>query len=187
MSDVETETEWSHLLGRGMAGKLKGKELVPIISDMVTWDVWRSEYPNTSALKMSRTSENYTREFYDNPTRFVFGVKIAGRAWSLAMDQMLKRPVHNMELGEQRFVATFHSDGAVASLFSREVAGQTLDFEQVNATTMKDRQTGTLWSMIGGKALEGTKKGQRLQPQFGIMSYRKAWKTFYPDSSDVEF
>lgn len=187
MSDLETDTEWSHLLGRGMDGALKGKTLTPLISDMVTWDVWKREYPETTALNMSQTSKNYSREFYREPTQFVFGFKAIGKPWSLAMDQMLKRPVHQFELGDEPLLATFDERGTVTHLFSRDIGGQTLDFEQVDGLTMKDHQTSSHWSMITGSATAGAMKGIRLTPHVGIMSYRKAWKNFHPDSSDIAF
>ena len=71
MSDVETKTEWSHLLGRGMKGQLKGKQLKAIVADMVTWSAWREEFPDTTVLDMRNTSRNYTRDFYRNGKEFV--------------------------------------------------------------------------------------------------------------------
>ena len=62
MSDVETNTEWSHLLGRGMAGTHKDKVLTSIVSDMVTWTAWRDQYPETTALDMSRVTPSSASE-----------------------------------------------------------------------------------------------------------------------------
>ena len=70
MSDVETRTEWSHLLGRGMAGKLKGKVLKPLITDMLTWAAWKEEFPATTVLNMSNKRDNYTRDFYADPSKW---------------------------------------------------------------------------------------------------------------------
>ncbi len=187
MSDVETGTEWSHLLGRAMAGKLKGKELTPLITDMVTWDVWKREYPTTTALNMSRTSRNYSRDFYRDPSRFVFGFEEDGQAWTLAMNQLLKHPVHPFKIGDEPLLATFDARGSVTRLFSRVVGGRTLDFEQVDAATIRDHQSKTRWSIVGGIAIDGEMKGKRLTPHVGIMSFRKAWKNFHPDSRDVAF
>ncbi|MBI2478654.1 MAG: DUF3179 domain-containing protein, partial [Planctomycetia bacterium] len=117
MSDVETGTEWSHLLGQGMAGPLKGKTLTPLITDMVTWDVWKREHPTTTALNMSRTSKDYSREVYRVPARFVFGFEEGGKAWSLPMEQLLKQPVHQFEIGEASLLATFDTSGTVVHLF----------------------------------------------------------------------
>ncbi len=187
MSDPETGTEWSHLLGRGMAGPLKGKQLTPLITDMVTWDVWKREHPNTTALNMSRTSKNYSREFYRDPARFVFGFEEGGKPWSLPMERMQKRPVHQFDIGDAALLATFDANGTLVRLYDRTIEGQVLDFEQLDATSMKDRQTGSRWSMIGGRAIDGAMKGKQLTPHVGIMSYRNAWQNFHPESKDVAY
>ena len=38
-----------------------------------------------------------------------------------------------------------------------------------------------------GEAIEGELKGKRLKPRVGIMSFRKAWQNFHPDSTEVDF
>ena len=38
-----------------------------------------------------------------------------------------------------------------------------------------------------GESVEGPLKGTRLEQRVGIMSFRKAWMNFHPDSRDVEF
>lgn len=187
MSDVETGTEWSHLLGRGMQGKLKGRVLEPIVSDMVTWAAWRQDFPDTTVLNMSNTSRNYSREFYRDPTRFVFGFEAGGKTWALPMAKLFKKPVHSFRIGDQSLLATFDRQGAVTRLFDTTFNGQRLEFVQVDDETMKDSQTQSRWVIRNGKAIEGPLAGRQLKQRVGIMSFRKAWKNFHPDSLDVEF
>lgn len=187
MGDAETESEWSHLLGRAMAGPLKGKTLDPIITDMVTWEAWHDEHPGTTVLDMSRTSNNYTREFYRDPTRFVFGFDLAGKAWALPLAKMMDKPVHSFRIGDQSLLATFDTRGAVTHLFHRRLGQQVLEFSPVDAETMKDTQTGSHWKIKSGEAISGPMKGKSLKQRVGIMSFRKAWQNFFPESQDVEF
>ena len=105
MMDVETKTEWAHLLGEGMTGQLKGKTLKPLITDMVTWDAWKAQHPDTTVLNMSRTSRNYVREFYRDPARFVFGFEFDGRTWALPMQDMKEHPVHQFEIAGTALLA----------------------------------------------------------------------------------
>ncbi len=186
MGDVETNSEWSHILGRAMAGPLRGKTLDPILTDMVTWGTWRAEHPESSVLDMSRTTKNYTRDFYRDPTAFVFGFDSGGKAWALPMKKMLNHPVHSFSVGDQSLLATFDARGAVTHLFHRRLDGQTLDFSRVDAETMTDTQTGSLWKINSGEAISGPMKGKLLEQHVGIMSFRKAWQNFYPDSQDVD-
>ncbi len=187
MSDVETDTEWAHLLGRAMAGKLKGKTLEPLITDMVTWSVWRAQYPDTTVLNMSRTSRNYTREFYRDPAAFVFGFEVDGKAWALPMEKMNRHTVHPFKIGQLPLLATFEKEGAVTHLFETEVDNRQLDFSRVDEMTMRDQQTGSHWKITTGEAIAGPLKGKLLNQRVGIMSFRKAWRNFYPQSRDVEF
>ncbi|MBI2481019.1 MAG: DUF3179 domain-containing protein, partial [Planctomycetia bacterium] len=75
----------------------------------------------------------------------------------------------------------------VVHLFDRTIAGQTLDFEQVDAATMKDRQTDSQWSILSGRAIGGAMNGKRLTPRVGIMSFKSAWENFHPESKPIDF
>lgn len=186
MSDTETETEWSHLLGRGMAGKLKGKELEPLVSDMVTWSVWRKQHPETTVLDMSKTSNSFTREFYRDPARFVFGFEVQGKTFALSMDDLLKHPVHSFEVEGHPLLATLEKTGMVVRLFDARVKGKPIGFKQLAQETMQDYQTQSHWKLTG-EAISGPMAGTRLEQRVGIMSFRKAWQNFHPKSRDIEF
>lgn len=187
MSDIETKTEWAHLLGKAMAGPLKGKKLKPIVTDMVTWQVWKNLHPDTTVLNMSDMSRNYTSNFYDDPTRFVFGFEVDGDAGAVAMDQLLKKPVHQFEIGATKLLTTFDKSGAVTHLFERTLDDQALDFKIANEGWMTDSQTGSRWKILDGLCVEGALKGKMLRQRVGIMSFRKAWENFHPNSQDVVF
>lgn len=47
---------------------------------------------------------------------------------------------------------------------------------------MYDRETGTLWSHVDGRALKGPLSGQTLRPQPATHATWQEWKTLYPDS-----
>ena len=74
MMDLQTGSLWSHLLGRAMRGPLGGQELDMLPSAMTDWKTWRSEHPDTTVLALSRTSREYQRDFYRDPSQFVFGM-----------------------------------------------------------------------------------------------------------------
>ena len=187
MRDQETGSEWAHLLGRAMAGQLKGKELRPLVTDMVTWKSWKESHPQTTVLNMSRTAREFSRDFYEDESRFVFGFVVAGQPWALPMEKMSRQVVQPLAIEDRRLVATFDAAGAGTYLFSAVVDGQALEFERFNATSMRDRSTGTQWSLTNGQAIQGPLQGKQLEQQVGIMSFRKAWRNFHPNSKDVPF
>ena len=187
MGDMETGTEWSHLLGRGMLGSLKDRELQPIVTDMVTWEAWKNDHPDTTVLDMSKTSKNYSRDFYQNPTRFVFGFVAGGKPWTLPMADLVKNPVHSFRLGDQSLLAAFDAKGVATRLFDATVDGRNLTFHQVDDATMKDNQTQSRWGISSGEAMAGPLQGKRLKQRVGIMSFSKAWQNFHPESKAVAF
>ncbi|MEQ9409222.1 MAG: DUF3179 domain-containing (seleno)protein [Fuerstiella sp.] len=144
-------------------------------------------HPDTSVLSMSRTDRNYTSHFYRQPADFVFGFQADGRVLALPMDQMMKHPVHHFEVGRIRLLATYSAAGAGIQLFEPQIDDQRLEFEQVDASVMKDRQTGSTWQLSGGVCTDGELQGRVLKRRVGIMSFRRAWQNFHPDSKDVEF
>lgn len=81
MSDLETGTEWSHLLGCGMSGQLEGKVLKPLVSDMLTWSARRKRLPSTAVLELPRTARRFTKELDADPDdQYVFGFDVDGKA-----------------------------------------------------------------------------------------------------------
>lgn len=74
-----------------------------------------------------------------------------------------------------------------AIVYARTVAGRTLTFGVSgmlyrNALVMYDRETGTLWSHVDGRALSGRLLGETLQPVPAIHATWKEWKALYPES-----
>lgn len=187
MSDAETGTEWAHQLGKAMKGKLKGKELKPIISDMVSWSSWKKRYPETTVLNMSRTASDFSTDMYRRASRFVLGFKANGDAFSVSMEDIAKKKVHSFDANDEQFVVTFDSAGGAIYLFSGTLDGKNLDFESIDDGTMQDQQTQSTWSIVSGKALSGKLKGQSLDPLIGIMSFGKAWNDFHPSSKNIDF
>ncbi len=74
MVDQETGSLWSHLLGRAMSGPMKGTNLKTLPGLMTDWKTWRQMHPKTTVVTLSRTSNDYRREFYRQPERFVVGI-----------------------------------------------------------------------------------------------------------------
>lgn len=188
MRDIETGSEWAHLLGKAMAGPMKGARLKPIITDMVTWSVWKKQHPDTTVLQLKATSKNYTSQFYDrDPGRFVFGFEVNGITRALPMAELIKRPVHQFKVGSVNLVAAFDGSGTVTHLFDRKVDERVLDFEFDSGLFMTDKQTNSRWDMLSGECTSGELKGRLLKQRVGIMSFRKAWQNFHPESQDVKF
>ncbi len=72
-------------------------------------------------------------------------------------------------------------------MYSREIAGQEYTFGVsgkliMNVLVMYDRQTGSLWSQLLGKAVEGELKGTELEFVPSIITTWEDWHTRYPET-----
>jgi hypothetical protein len=185
MKDLETESLWSHLLGRGMQGQHKGTLLKVIPSDITTWSSWKGEHPGTTVLDLRRSSRQFVKDFYKEPSQFVVGFVGNFGMHHVSMDQLLKRPIANIEARGLPLLVVFDREGTATRVFRRKLDDQLLTFSAGSMGHLKDDQTGTTWSR-GGIAVEGPLKGKSLEQQISIPSFRRAWQTFHPDSRLVD-
>ncbi|MCH8938044.1 MAG: DUF3179 domain-containing protein, partial [Gemmatimonadetes bacterium] len=105
-----------------------------------------------------------------------------------AFDDLNDHPVVNDSVGGKDLVVTFDPESATGGAFSGEVGGRTLTFRLLESTEstsplMVDEETGSLWLLLTGEAIEGTLKGSKLEPLRSHYSYWFAWKDWYPTTS----
>jgi len=180
MKDLETGSLWSHLLGRAMSGPLKDTELESIPSVMTDWKTWRTEHPDGTVLNLLRTSLDYLREFYHDRSQFVIGVADGpARAWPF--DQLARQPVVNDEFNKEPVLVIFMAESSTAMIYHRRAGDRTLSFANESGKLI-DRETGSQWEPASGKAIAGQLAGQVLPRAVGVVSYRRAWDSFHPDS-----
>jgi len=185
MMDQETGSLWSHILGQAMRGDLEGTELEIIPAEMVTWEAWQEQHPQTTVLNLSRIVGGYTADFYDNPPSYVYGWMSLGKAYSVAFDVLMEHPVLNLTIDGWPSVVTFDPASTAAHILSSRVDGTDLYFAAEGEDLMIDQQTGSVWNRNTGIALEGPLKGENLQHQPGIVSYKWSWRAFHPDGAKI--
>ena len=184
MMDTQTKSLWSHILGLAVEGKFKGTELPAIPSDMVTWSAWKREHPETTVLNLSRSNKNYTKEFYRDPKRFVVGFTGKYGIQHCSFASLIDQPLVNVDARGLPLVISFDPESTSARLFVRRLDGKTLTFESHKNQQIRDKETGSIWTRAG-IAIQGPLKDKFLEPHVGIVSYRRAWLTFHPDSREV--
>jgi hypothetical protein len=182
MMDLQTRSLWSHLLGTAMRGPLKGQQLEMLPSVMTDWETWHQQHPNTSVLNLSRTSRHYKRDFLQDPSRFVIGTAAGSSARAWPLDQLVHQPVVNDQFDGEPILIVFMQENATALAYDRRIDGRTLTFRSTEGKLL-DEQTGTQWDPSSGKAIAGPLKGDSLTRRIGVMSYRRAWQDFHPESS----
>jgi hypothetical protein len=185
MMDVETESLWSHLLGRGMDGRHKDTVLKTIPSDITTWDVWKAEHPTTSLLNLKRSSRQFVKEFYKEPGRFVVGFVGKFGMHHVSMEQLLKQPIANVDARGLPLLVAFDPEGTATRVFRRKLGDNFLTFSADSSGKLVDDQTGSTWNR-GGVAVAGPLKGKTMEQQVSIPSFRRAWLNFHPDSRPID-
>ncbi len=182
MYDRETNSDWSHILGKSMAGPLAGTELKQVPAVMTDWASWSKHHPAGTVIWMPRTSAEYKREFYRHPADFVLGIVNHGSAVAWGFDELTRHNVIQDQLGDSAVVVLYDAASVTARLYSRELDGQTLTFTPNKDNHPIDTETGTEWDPITGRGIRGKLAGKHLRALPAIVSYSKAWSQFHPDS-----
>ena len=181
MLDLETESLWSHILGEAKAGELQGEHLDRLSSVMTDWSTWKSTHPDTTVALLPRTANQYRREFYGDPAQFVLGISrgAAAKAWSY--DQLAQVPVVNDSVQEVPIVIFYEPSSATVVAYERTLDDHELTFQH-NDDGYQDAQTGSRWNRMTGKAISGPLSERQLKPAVGVVSLRRTWEVFCPES-----
>lgn len=184
MLDEETQSLWSHLLGKCMEGELKDTELVSIPSVITDWGSWKIQNPETDAmiLPIQGRSLKYDVSFYSNlPERFVIGYVSGGTAKSYGFPDLSKQPLVNDEVAGNPIVIWFDKNSGAAWCFDRKHEQQILEFDEQGGKTI-DLQTESEWDLRKGVATAGKMEGTQLTPRVVIPSFAEAWNAFHPNT-----
>lgn len=117
----ETDSLWSQLAGKAVAGPLTGTSLRLLPSTVTTWHQWREEYPATTVLSFQTGYQrDYSRDPYgDLPLdrRVALVVSIGTAATIYPYAELKKaRPLIKDALGGAEFVIAFDSKNNTATV-----------------------------------------------------------------------
>ncbi len=200
--DRQTDTLWSQFLAAAVDGPQKGTKLELIPSQLTTWEAWTEQFPDTKLLSRSLGSRGF-RDRYESyyrsrragvlgqsnndprlPTKEkVIGLDHGQERIAYAFSDLADHPVVNDTYGPDPIVVTFDPLSEGAGAFNARVDGERLSFESVDAATMRDTQTGSLWSSARGVALSGPLAGTELEQLPSFVSFWFAWSDFYPGTT----
>lgn len=93
--------------------------------------------------------------------------------------------VINDKIDDYPIVVTWSPFSFSGAVYGRVVDGDTLEFEDSgelwkDALVMVDRKTGSRWSHLEGRALDGPMKGKRLEPHKSLYTKWGKWRSLYP-------
>lgn len=187
MYDKLTDTKWNHSTGLAMFGKLTGARLEMLPSWVVRWGQWKAMQPHTKVL--AREGRGGFMGTYVADRSFAdFGLSVGQgpQAKLYPYDTLLKRPIVNDTLVPHALVVVFNPAHKEAMAFSRRVDDKELTFELAKggsheSLAMRDRETGSTWDRLSGKAIAGRLKGKSLLPLIGVPWLKERWRQIYPD------
>lgn len=175
--DHETRSIWSQPWGRAIQGPLKGVELKLLPFQLTTWESWRREHPKSLAMINEVDRFLGGRQKFDPD--FVIGLAIAGLSKAYYFTDVREVGVVNDQIGDIPILVWAQDENFHA--YVRQVADRILTFSMLGENIV-DQETGSVWDVSRGIALEGPLSGESLQPVPSLSSYDWAWEDFYPDS-----
>lgn len=202
MFDDQTETYWSHTAGRAIKGELKGEKLRMLVSNIMTFEEWKTLHPQSKVLAGNLGFDrDYDRDPYQSydkvelppgwpisykdgrlqPREKVLGIENKGfKAYSLTR---LQEAVINDHF-EGMDVVVFSTKSEAGFIYQRELEGEVLEFELIDGE-IRDRKTGSLWN-LRGIALSGSLEGKKLEGVPSATLYWFAWSTIHPETEVYE-
>jgi len=203
MMDKETESLWSHVLGKAVKGPMEGSTLEMLPSTQTTWAAWSKAHPKTKLLAKSEavTSSHY-QGYFDDPEKMgifrarriikqmpgkalVWGVAQGPHAAALADGAVGASKAASFSLGEVQAVALQGADNGVRA-FLAQADGHTLRLSYTETGILKDAATASEWDPTTGTALRGKQAGTKLEELPVTRVYWFAWSSFYPNTVVVE-
>lgn len=121
-----------------------------------------------------------------DPEALVMGIEMDGEAKAYPIRLVSFHHIVNDTVGEQPVVVTYCSLCSSGAIFDPTVNGETVLFDLFGlyqtVATMRDQETGSLWSTFEGRALEGELAGASLEMLPAWTMEWSAWVDEYPDT-----
>jgi len=189
MYDRTTRSLWSQIDGKAVAGPMKGERLAEVPSEQTTWGKWKRRHPGTLVLvKPTLRGSPYAGYFADPETigvrgsrnpdprlgakELVIGIERENQFAAVPLGIVEKRGVFNTEAWGVPLVVT-----RTASFVAR--AGERRLMFDSAGHALRDRETGSIWSLESGEAIDGPLKGSRLERVSSKIAYWGVWARFH--------
>ncbi len=191
--DWETQSIWSQPWGAAIDGELTGIRLTLLPFELVPWQSWLERQPDTKVLIDERANLVYNG--LAPIDRFVIGVSLGDAAKGFYFASSANEGVVNDTVGDFPVAIFADKDTRVIHAFLRtpQPGAQgsvelpnSLTFELVESAdeqgsrNVQDKETGSVWNLDAGVAVEGVLKGTILQRAPFVSSYYWAWEDFNP-------
>jgi len=201
MFDRETGTLWSHLTGEALDGPLIGNHLKQVLSEQTTWGRWRAEHRQTLMLDVDPADVRFDpyQTYYGAPDpgivgrkraddrlpvkEKVIGVRLNGEVKAYSFTALARDRVVNDTVGGVPLVVVFDGLTFSGAAYRSDPGGSLLTFVPgPTSLSMRDKETGSTWDGLSGKATAGTDAGMELEQVPITYSFWFGWVDFYPNT-----
>ncbi|UCG24070.1 MAG: DUF3179 domain-containing protein [Chloroflexota bacterium] len=203
MYDHRTNTLWSQLIAEAIKGAYRGERLALFPSSMTSWNDWKNRFPNTRVLSAERlglsaeevvdpyvgyyesgiaglTGQEETNSVL-RPKALVVGVTVGDTARAYPVSDVQSLGLINDKLGGASLLVAFDNGLDSVVVYHQGVGGQQLTFSPAEEDgLLSDDQTGSLWQVSTGKAIDGPLEGQRLGRLAAPLVFWFAWSDLQP-------
>ena len=201
MFDRETGTLWSHLSGEALEGPLVGERLQQLLSEQTTWGRWRAQHPRTLMLEVDPGELKFDpyQRYYETSDagilgrkraddrlpvkQKVIGVRLGGEIKAYSFTALSRDRVVDDTVGGVPLLVVFDGSSQSGAVYRRDPGGKLLTFAPgPTALSMVDRETGSTWDGLSGKATAGADVGVLLEQVPITYSFWFGWVDFYPNT-----
>ena len=187
--DHETESIWSQPWGTSIAGPLFDTALTLIPTSIVPWSTWLSEHPETTVL--ADQIERKPQTIVGGRDDFVIGVALGDSATAYRYELASRERVINDQVGLHPVAVFVEPETRNIKVYLRRPVGVSagvstpseLRFERDDDGRVIDVETGSVWNISCGTAIEGELKGALIQQIPYVSSYDWAWLDFFPHTA----
>ena len=202
MRDEETGTWWQQVSGKAISGPLRGEALEPVVSDEVTFGLWKQESAGGQVLAPVPA---YEKEYEDNwepevqklPTVInfpgsglesrdvVIGIEAGGASRAYPMAALSAQTPIQDRVGSTPVLLALGPDGKSVRAFVSGLDGSDIQFFRKSGTAdwvLVDSTSASEWN-FQGCAVAGPATGKCLQRITSLKDYWFDWRNYHPETT----
>jgi len=202
MRDEETGTWWQQVTGKAVFGALKGRTLEPVLSDELTFGLWKQESPTGQVLApVAQYEKNYESDWEPKVAKLptvinfpehglqarsvVFGIEISGDSRAYPENALKPgSPLQDRVHGTPVVIAVGPDNKAVRAFISQLNGSDFQLFQKIGDShwTLVDSASGSEWN-FEGCAVSGPAKGKCLARVALLKDYWFDWRNYHAETT----
>jgi hypothetical protein len=202
MRDVETGSWWQQITGKAIFGPLKGQQLEPVLSDELTFGLWKQESPTGQVLEpVAKYVKKYEHAWEPDVAKLpvvvsfpgsalqsrdvLLGLEIGSASRAYPMKTVLAQSPIQDRLGGTPILLVVGPDGKSVRVFVSRLNGADVEFFRKAGTTdwaLMDSISGSEWN-FQGCATSGPALGNCLDRLSGIKDFWFDWRNYHADTT----